>query len=141
MNLNFAGLSKVSTSTLLPAGVVAFEVQAVNPEYVSPGTGSQAIEIKCRVVNGPDFEDGTSCVGMVRTVRLWYPKPTQKDGGKACLTRIKQWAEACGLVIGDDDGFDPEAAVGVTFVAKVKHQMGQNGEPQEDYSGFKAYQG
>jgi hypothetical protein len=139
MRLSFEGLASASTSTQLPAGPYAFEIDLVNGEYESPNTGSKALEIKCHIVDGVDFDDGSSTVGLQRTLRFWHPAGDQKDGGKFCLGRINEFVLACGLDTGDD-GFDDEDLVGRKFKARCRIKKDKKTDrDNEEFDKFGAY--
>jgi len=142
--LEFDGVTSIEGHMLLPKGTYAFEIDSVNPGHVAKEKGSRALEVKAHVIEGVDFEDGTSTVGMERTMRLWFPTPAQKDGGNSCGRRFVEFGGACGarvtfdkasarLVVEDIDEF-----VGARFVCQVAWQE-YKGENQEDYKNYKAY--
>lgn len=138
MYLSYKGLSDASTSTQLPNGKYAFEIDAQNADYESPNKGTKGIEVKMHIIEGMDFDDGTSTVGLQRTIRLWYPNKDQKDGGKFCLGRLNEFATACGLDT-SSNGFDTEDLVGRRFVCRCKIKTDDKGQDSEEFDNFKAY--
>jgi len=135
MRINFEGLSSASTSSQLPTGPYAFTVDAVNPDYASQDKGTKALEVKCHVIDGVDFEDGSSTMGLQRTLRFWYPNGDQKDGGKFCLGRLNEFVKACGVDT-SKDGFDPDELLGTSFKARCRIKAGTNGTPNEEFDRF-----
>jgi hypothetical protein len=138
MRLSFEGLSSASTSTQLPVGPYAFEIDSVNGEYESPNTGSKALEVKAHIIDGVDFEDGSSTIGLQRTLRFWHPAGGQKDGGKFCLGRMNEFLQACGLDTGNDE-VDTDDLVGCKFKSRCKIKTDDQGRANEEFDKFKAY--
>ena len=96
------------------------------------------MEVKCHVIEGMDFEDGSSTIGMQRTMRLFYPNPSMKDGGKFALGRLNEFAKACGLDT-SADGFDSDDLVGQRFSCRYQIKTGDKGD-NEDFDKFKVYE-
>lgn len=138
MKINFAGLATASTSTQLPAGQYAFEIDSIDADYEARNTGSKALEVKAHVIEGMDFDDGSSTVGLVRTLRFWYPTPNQKDGGKFCLGRLNEFLKACGMDT-SDDGFDTDDLPSRRFMCRAKVKVDEQGRDNEEYDRFKEY--
>jgi hypothetical protein len=141
--LHFDGITSIEGHMLLPKGTYAFEIDSTDPNYQSKDKGTRALELKCHVVEGVDFEDGTSTVGMERTMRLWFPNKSQKDGGNSCARRFVEVGAACGVNVAYDKDaqavdLESDDFIGTRFVATVAYQD-YNGQPQEDYKQYKAY--
>jgi len=128
--INFEGLADASTSTQLPAGTYAFGIDSVNPEYASPTKGTKGLEVKCHVIDGVEFDDGSSTIGLQRTLRLWYPNKDQKDQGKFCLGRLNEFAQACGLDTSENE-FDENDLVGANFKCRCRIK-----DDNEDFDKF-----
>jgi len=138
MRVQFEGMANASTSTQLPQGPFAFAIDMIDPDYESKEKQTKGLEVKCHVIDGVDFEDGSSTIGLQRTMRFWYPNKGQKDGGKFCLGRLNEFVQSCGLDT-SDDGFDAEDLVGQQFKCRVKIKTDEQGRENEEYVGFKAY--
>jgi hypothetical protein len=143
--LQFDGITSIEGHMLLPKGAYAFEIDGNDPEYKSKDKGSRALELKVHVIEGPDFDDGTSTVGMERHMRLWFPTASQSDGGNSCARRFIEIANAAGVpgVTYDKDSKsvsidDTDEFNGRRFVCTVAYQD-YKGENQEDYKNYKPY--
>jgi len=146
--LEFDGIDSIEGHMLLPKGTYSFEIDSVNPNYMSKGSEekapSRALELKCHVIEGVDFDDGTSTSGMERTMRLWFPTAGQKDGGNSCARRFVEFGNACGASVSYDKDSkrvvveDIDEFIGARFVCTVAYQV-YNGNNQEDYKNFKVY--
>ena len=144
--LQFDGIGSIEGHLLLPKGTYAFEIDSIDPNYKSKDKGSRAMRMKLHVIEGVDFEDGTSTVGMEKTMDLWFPTPAQSDGGASCGRRFVELAAACGIpgaVTFDKESKvlaveDTDLFVSQRFVVTVAHRD-YNGQPQEDFKNYKAY--
>ena len=144
--LEFAGISSIEGHMLLPKGVYGFEIDKADPEYKSKEKGSRALELAVHVIEGPDFDDGTSTVGMERHMRLWFPTPTQTDGGNSCARRFIEIANAAGVPgvsfnkeMKTVEIEETEEFIGKRFACTVAYQD-YKGENQEDYKSYKKYE-
>lgn len=137
MELFFEGLHDATTSTLLPAGPVVFGIDSVDPEYVSPEKGTKGLRVECHVVDGVQFDDGTSPIGLPRALTFWHPHAGQKDSGKFCKGRINEFVQACGIST-EGHKFETDDLIGKSFQCRVKIKESDRGK-QEDYSDFEPY--
>lgn len=135
MRINFEGLSNATTVTRLPKGLYEFQIDSVNADHVAK-TGARALEVVAHVTDGMDFDDGSSTVGLRRTMRFWYPNSNQKDGGKFCLGRLNDFVKACGMDTSRDE-FDTDDLIGQSFRCRVKIVTDDRGD-NEEYDKFKA---
>lgn len=136
--LHFENLHNAKTSIRLPAGPYALCIDAVDPNYVA-GTGSEGLEIKAHVIQGMDFDDGSSTIGVNRTIRLFYPTDKQKDGGKFCLGQLNELGQACGAVDPDTDELDTDALPGATFAVDFEITKDKNGRESENWKNFREF--
>lgn len=136
MKVSFEGLGNATTSTQLPVGQYEMNIDAVDAEYESQEKGSKALEVKVHIEGGMDFDDGTSTVGLQRTLRFWYPTPSQKDGGKFCKGRLNEFVQACGLDT-EDDSFDTDDLVGASFRCRCRIKTDAENRVSEEYDRFK----
>ena len=142
--LSFENLASIEGHLTLPKGTYAFEIDGVNPEYKSKDKGSRALSLKMHVVEGVDFEDGTSTVGLEKRIELWFPTPEQSDGGASCGRRFVEFGAACNVAVSYNkearvlDVPETDDFIGARFVVTVAHRD-YNGQPQEDYKNYKRY--
>lgn len=128
-------------------GKYALQITAFDPNFVSAEKQTAGIEVRATIVDGPAQDDkGTSPQGASTSWRMWYPKPTQKDGGMFCKKRINAFLDACGLhekrqALGAGGPAITDAdVIGCVIVAKAEIDESGN-EPKNEWSKFAPYVG
>jgi hypothetical protein len=140
MDLNYEGMDKDLRDTLVD-GKYVFGVDGVDFEYVSTNKGTRGIHVQLHVIEGPyqDEEQTINPMGSTKFLDLWYPTPTQKDGGTMCKKRINAWLDSMGLHDARLAGtpINETLILGQSFVCKVKAAtMKDSDREKEEYFDF-----
>lgn len=102
-------------------GNYTFEIVGASLDS-SQRTGRECLKTELSIIEGPDDESGNNVEGRPFAYRVWMPMAGDPADKEATMKgMLRGFFDKIGMPY-DDEGFDPDDAVGLTFSAKLAAQ-------------------